>query len=107
MRGSGSWMWATFRRRAPENRAVGRADERWGCVGIYGDGKRRREINLDALGVGLKLAEGEFAWIGLLEPNEDEASRPLQERFDLHPLAVEDALKARQLPKVDVHGGKA
>ena len=69
---------------------------------IYGDGKRRREINLDAP-ESLKLAEGEFAWIGLLEPNEDEL-RVLQERFDLHPLAVEDALKARQLPKVDVYG---
>ncbi len=50
---------------------------------IYGDGKRRREINLDAP-ESLELAEGEFAWIGLLEPNEDEL-RVLQDRFDLHP----------------------
>ncbi|QJP17482.1 magnesium/cobalt transporter CorA [Starkeya sp. ORNL1] len=69
---------------------------------IYGDGKRRREINLNAP-ESLELAEGEFAWIGLLEPDEDEL-RILQDRFDLHPLAVEDALKARQLPKVDVYG---
>ena len=28
----------------------------------------------------------------------------LQQQYDLHPLAIEDALKADQLPKVDVYG---
>ncbi|MHB8885172.1 MAG: magnesium/cobalt transporter CorA [Methylovirgula sp.] len=45
----------------------------------------------------------EFVWIGLFEPSEEEL-RTLQESFGLHPLAVEDALKAHQLPKVDVYG---
>ncbi|GHE70935.1 magnesium transporter [Camelimonas fluminis] len=45
----------------------------------------------------------EFVWIGLHEPNEDEL-RLLQENYGLHPLAVEDALKAHQLPKVEVFG---
>jgi magnesium transporter len=30
--------------------------------------------------------------------------RTLQEQYDLHPLAVEDAVKADQLPKLDVYG---
>src|ERR1700745_147229 len=45
----------------------------------------------------------EFVWIGLFEPSEEEL-RTLQENFGLHPLAVEDALKAHQLPKLDVYG---
>lgn len=69
---------------------------------VYGDGRRLREIDLDAP-ASLELKGGEFVWIGLLEPGEDEL-RVLQERFGLHPLAVEDALKAHQIPKVDVYG---
>jgi len=69
---------------------------------VYGDGKRLREVDLNAP-ASLELKDGEFAWIGLFEPNEDEF-RVLQERFGLHPLAVEDALKAHQIPKVDVYG---
>ncbi len=45
----------------------------------------------------------EFVWIGLHEPTESEL-RELQENYGLHPLAVEDALTAHQLPKVDVYG---
>jgi magnesium transporter len=69
---------------------------------VYGDGKRLREIDL-AKPASLTLAKGEFAWIGLFEPSEDEL-RILQDRFRLHPLAVEDALKADQMPKIDVYG---
>jgi len=47
--------------------------------------------------------EGEFVWIGLAEPDEDELRR-LQSAFGLHPLAVEDALHARQTPKVEIYG---
>jgi magnesium transporter len=45
----------------------------------------------------------EFAWIGLIDPTADELKQ-LQETYGLHPLAVEDALKGHQLPKVDVYG---
>lgn len=69
---------------------------------VYRDGKRVREVELVAP-ASLDLTTGEFAWIGLFEPGEDEL-RVLQERFGLHPLAVEDALTAHQLPKVDVYG---
>jgi len=68
----------------------------------YAAGKRAREVFLDQPD-SLEPREGEFLWIGLFEPNEAEL-RTLQDRFDLHPLAVEDALSARQMPKVDVYG---
>ncbi|MGA8211905.1 MAG: magnesium/cobalt transporter CorA [Nocardioidaceae bacterium] len=44
--------------------------------------------------------EGDFVWVGLHEPDEDELDR-VAEAFSLHPLAVEDALKAHQRPKLE------
>ena len=44
-----------------------------------------------------------FVWIGLLEPTEDEFEAVIKE-FDLHPLAVEDAVHAHQRPKLDTYG---
>ena len=70
---------------------------------VYRDGKRVREASLTE--GGLELARGEFVWIGLLEPQEEEL-RTLQKRFKLHQLAVEDALAAHQLPKVEAYGGE-
>ena len=69
---------------------------------VYGDGRRLRPIDL-ASQAALKLAPGEFAWIGLFEATPEELA-VLQHRFSLHPLAVEDALSGRQMPKVDVYG---
>ena len=47
------------------------------------------------------LEHGSFDWIGLCEPDEEEMAR-LAAQFGLHPLAVEDALNPRQLPKADI-----
>ncbi|MFF4589433.1 magnesium/cobalt transporter CorA [Streptomyces sp. NPDC001388] len=47
-------------------------------------------------------AAGGFVWIGLYEPTEKEFDRVTRE-FGLHPLAVEDALKAHQRPKLEVY----
>jgi magnesium transporter len=41
-------------------------------------------------------------WIGLHEPSEREFAH-VSEEFRLHPLAVEDALKAHQRPKLEVY----
>ena len=49
------------------------------------------------------LEHGSFDWIGLCEPDEDEMAR-LRTQFGLHPLAVEDALNPRQLPKAEAYG---
>ncbi|KQW71757.1 magnesium transporter [Phenylobacterium sp. Root77] len=69
---------------------------------VYGEGRRVRAIDLHDPD-SLQFEPGQFAWIGLFEPTEDELDI-LRRRFDLHPLAVEDALKSDQLPKVDVYG---
>jgi len=46
-----------------------------------------------------------FDWVGLAEPSAAEIE-PVARQFGLHPLAVEDALKPTQLPKVEVYGGQ-
>jgi magnesium transporter len=68
---------------------------------VYRKGRRAREAPLTE--AGLALRPGEFVWIGLYEPDEAEL-RLLADKFRLHPLAVEDALTAHQLPKVEVYG---
>jgi magnesium transporter len=68
----------------------------------YRHGRRMEPIALDNP-VPCPNDRSEFVWIGLFEPTEEEL-RELQINFGLHPLAVEDALKAHQLPKVDVYG---
>ncbi|MFJ8783101.1 MULTISPECIES: magnesium/cobalt transporter CorA [unclassified Streptomyces] len=45
---------------------------------------------------------GGFVWIGLHEPTEKEFDLVTRE-FGLHPLSVEDALKAHQRPKLEVY----
>jgi magnesium transporter len=44
-----------------------------------------------------------FAWIGLFEPSQDELAAVAAE-FDLHPLAVEDAVNAHQRAKLEEYG---
>ncbi|MGB0098673.1 MAG: magnesium/cobalt transporter CorA [Nocardioides sp.] len=43
---------------------------------------------------------GDFVWVGLSEPTEVEMHE-VASVFDLHPLAVEDAVKAHQRPKLE------
>ena len=56
---------------------------------VYKDGQRARAAPLTDQG--LTLAKGEYLWIGLHEPSDEEFD-VLVRRFHLHPLAVEDAL---------------
>jgi magnesium transporter len=46
---------------------------------------------------------GAFTWIGLYEPTEDEFDS-IRREFDLHELAVEDAIHAHQRPKLEIYG---
>jgi magnesium transporter len=48
-------------------------------------------------------AHSEFDWIGLLEPTAEEMAH-FTAKYHLHPLAAEDALTARQAPKVEIYG---
>lgn len=69
---------------------------------VYRKGIPPESISLDRAPPEL-TSPGDFVWIGLFEPNESDL-RKVQANFGLHPLAIEDALKAHQLPKVDVYG---
>ncbi|MBD3837039.1 magnesium and cobalt transport protein CorA [Brevundimonas sp.] len=68
---------------------------------VYKDGRRLREAPLTPQG--LALGPDEFVWTGLVDPTREELD-VLVRRFQLHPLAVEDALAAHQMPKVEVYG---
>lgn len=48
-------------------------------------------------------AEGAFVWTGLFEPDDEELEE-IARAFDLHPLAVEDAVHAHQRPKLEHYG---
>ena len=69
---------------------------------LYRDGVRVRSVSIDEK-VDCADNRSEFVWIGIADPTEDEM-RSLQQCYDLHPLAIEDAIKANQLPKIDVYG---
>ena len=70
---------------------------------IYRDGHRTEGPDdlSDALAEA-RAAGDAFVWIGLHEPTEGEFDL-VTEEFGLHPLAVEDALKAHQRPKLEVY----
>ena len=57
---------------------------------LYRDGARVRSVAIDEK---CDSAEGksEFVWIGLADPTAEEM-KALQDCYDLHPLAVEDAI---------------
>ena len=67
------------------------------------EGKRRAGIRLEEISDVLAHDDGSFVWVGLYEPNEQLLVK-MQEEFGLHPLAVEDALKAHQRPKIEPYG---
>jgi magnesium transporter len=72
---------------------------------IYEDG-RRKEGNLelhDASEASRTCDDGAFVWIGLRDPTSDEFDAVARE-FYLHELAVEDAVKAHQRPKIEEYG---
>jgi magnesium transporter len=68
---------------------------------LYRDGARVRSVNIDET-VDCADKRSEFLWIGIADPTTEEM-RALQDCYRLHPLAVEDAIVADQLPKVDVY----
>jgi magnesium transporter len=69
---------------------------------VYDRGKRRAgDLPLEQSYAACR-EDGAFAWIGLFEPTEEEFESVRRE-FDLHELAVEDAIKAHQRPKLEVY----
>lgn len=72
------------------------------CVAYTADGRKVGNVEVDDISEILKFP-GQFIWIGLHEPTE-ELLRRIQAEFGLHELAVEDALRAHQRPKIEEYG---
>ena len=68
----------------------------------YSAGHRTVDIELDNVHEVLK-DPSQFVWIGLYEPSGDILER-VQDEFGLHDLAVEDAHRAHQRPKIELYG---
>jgi magnesium transporter len=68
----------------------------------YADGKCVSDIAIDEAGAWV-MRPGHMVWIGLFEPSQD-VLRRVQAQFGLHPLAIEDAGKAHQRPKLEQYG---
>ncbi|MFD5475188.1 magnesium and cobalt transport protein CorA [Streptomyces sp. NPDC127105] len=73
------------------------------CV-AYQDGERVPDAGdlVEAVTRVRKARDG-FVWLGLHEPTDEEFAG-IANLFDLHPLAVEDTVKAHQRPKVERYG---
>lgn len=68
------------------------------CV-AYESGRRVGDVPIADISEVIQKP-GQFVWIGLYEPNAALLAE-VQEEFDLHDLAIEDAHKAHQRPKLD------
>jgi magnesium transporter len=65
---------------------------------------RRREGDLSIARAGEAAREGGvFVWLGVVEPS-DQEFRAIADEFGLHELAVEDAVRAHQRPKLEEYG---
>ena len=68
----------------------------------YAAGERLADVDL--FNVHAVLSEPDkFVWIGLHEPSEEILAR-VQDEFHLHDLAIEDAHRAHQRPKIELYG---
>ena len=72
------------------------------CVAYHRNGSRIGDISLDAISDVLAQPDT-FVWVGLHEPDEPLLEK-LQEEFDLHDLAIEDAHHAHQRTKIEAYG---
>lgn len=69
---------------------------------VYADGRKIADIAVENISEAIKV-EGQFVWIGLREPDAAQL-KIMQEEFGLHELAIEDALRAHQRPKLEEYG---
>lgn len=74
--------------------------------GLYLDGVRQPDPADLATAMDLARAGDGYVWLGLHEPSADVLDVVATE-LGLHPLAVEDAVKARQRPKLERYGDSA
>jgi magnesium transporter len=72
------------------------------AASVYSAGRRVADIDIDQAAEHAKQP-GNVVWIGLFEPDVALLKR-VQQQFGLHALAIEDAGKAHQHPKVEQYG---
>jgi magnesium transporter len=71
--------------------------------GVYEKGRRREgKLSLEQAHEASR-ADDAFVWLGVAEPSAEEFG-VIARQFDLHELAVEDAVKDQQRPKVELFG---
>ena len=66
----------------------------------YKDGHRTDEGVVPLEEAAARCSEGGFVWLGLFEPGEEELAQ-VQDAFELHELAVEDAQNIHLRPKIE------
>ncbi|MEU3752435.1 magnesium and cobalt transport protein CorA [Streptomyces olivoreticuli] len=89
----------------PPGNSSGNADTSVVHAAVYRDGHRvATPASLADTYRRLREQPQGMAWIGLDRPSESELLS-LADEFDLHQLAVEDALEAHQRPKLERYGG--
>ena len=71
------------------------------CV-AYQEGRKVADIQQKDIR-GYLERPGCFVWVALADPTEDDLA-DMQDEFDLHPLAVEDARHGHQRPKIEEYG---
>ena len=71
------------------------------CV-VYEDGSKLADIPVSRIGDYIALPKC-FVWVALQDATQEELLE-LQQEFNLHPLAVEDAQHGHQRPKVEEYG---
>lgn len=94
--------------RAPVHEPAAPPPERPGgsvvTAALYDEGRRfSTPASLAETFRQLREKPGGMAWIGLHHPSPTEL-HALADEFDLHPLAIEDALEAHQRPKAERYG---
>jgi len=70
----------------------------------YVRGRRIADVPVEGVSEALEAHPEAFVWIGLHEPDAA-LLRQVQAEFGLHELAVEDALRAHQRPKLELYDG--
>ena len=73
------------------------------CAVYEGGHRRDGHVPLDKAYDACRADDSAWVWIGLFEPTMDEFDSVRRE-FELHELAVEDAVKAHQRPKLEEYG---
>ena len=68
----------------------------------YQNGKKIADIDIENISDHI-ADKNSFVWVALLDPTVDGIAK-MKEEFDLHPLAVEDALLGHQRPKIEEYG---